>query len=136
MMSGIRGRNTKPERVIRSLLHREGFRFRIHAVELPGKPDLVLPRYRAAIFVNGCFWHGHDCRLFKWPSTRIEFWRMKISRNQANDAKVRQALRDAGWRVGVIWECALRGANKDLGDVTSRTGRWIRGKRDVLEIRE
>ena len=136
MMSGIRGRNTKPERVIRSLLHREGFRFRLHARDLPGKPDLILPRYNAAIFVNGCFWHGHDCRLFKWPGTRIEFWRMKIGRNQANDAKVRLALREAGWRVGTIWECALRGADKDLGKLTRQTGHWLRSKSGELEIRE
>ncbi len=79
MMSGIRGKNTKPELVIRSALHRAGYRFRLHTRSLPGKPDLVLPKYRAAIFVNGCFWHGHDCHLFKWPGTRKDFWRAKIT---------------------------------------------------------
>lgn len=136
MMSGIRGRNTKPERVVRSLLHREGFRFRLHAADLPGKPDVVLRRYRAVIFVNGCFWHGHECRLFKWPGTRVEFWRMKIGRNKANDEKVRKALQEAGWRIGVIWECSLRGADKDLDKLARKTGDWLRSKSDMLEIRE
>lgn len=120
MMAGIRGRNTKPEILIRSLLHRQGFRFRLHARNLPGKPDMVFPRYRAVIFVHGCFWHGHDCPLFKWPSTRPEFWREKIGRNQNNDNRTRTALITAGWRVGVVWECAIRGAGKDLEGVTRR----------------
>lgn len=125
MMSGIRGRNTKPEILIRSLLHRHGFRFRLDVRELPGRPDIVLPRYRAAVFVHGCFWHGHDCALFKWPATRPEFWRDKIARNRANDAKAIAALAAQGWRVAVIWECALRGASRDPQAVVDRLAAWL-----------
>ena len=125
MMAGIRGSNTKPEILIRSLLHRQGFRFRLHVRDLPGKPDIVFPRYHAVIFVHGCFWHGHDCPLFKWPGTRPEFWREKIVRNQNNDDRTRTALITAGWRVGVVWECAIRGAGKDLEGVTRRLADWL-----------
>lgn len=112
MMAGIRGKNTKPEIVVRKGLHALGFRFRIHDRKLPGKPDLVLPKYNAAIFVHGCFWHGHDCHLFKWPQSRIEFWREKILGNRANDEKALEALEKAGWRILVIWECALKGKTR------------------------
>jgi DNA mismatch endonuclease (patch repair protein) len=125
MMSGIRGRNTKPEILIRSLLHRRGFRFRLDARDLPGRPDIVLPRYHAVIFVHGCFWHGHDCHLFKWPQTRPDFWREKIGRNRANDAKAQAALRERGWRVATVWECALRGANRDIDGVLQRLVDWL-----------
>src|SRR4051812_22955527 len=91
MMAGIRGKNTKPEILIRGVLHKAGFRFRLHAKHLPGKPDLVLAKYHAAILVNGCFWHGHDCHLFRWPSTKKEFWRAKILKNRANDEKILEA---------------------------------------------
>jgi DNA mismatch endonuclease (patch repair protein) len=134
MMSGIRGRNTKPELLIRSLLHRRGFRFRLDARDLPGRPDIVLPRYGAVIFVHGCFWHGHDCPLFKWPQTRPDFWREKIGRNRANDEKSRAALLAAGWRVGVVWECALRGANRDLDGVLQRLVDWLHS--DLSELDE
>lgn len=108
-MSGIRGRNTKPELLIRSGLHRLGYRFRLHDRRLPGRPDLVFPSCRAVIEVKGCFWHGHDCHLFRWPGTRQEFWREKIASNIARDGRTRQALLDCGWRVGEVWECQLRG---------------------------
>ncbi|SIO22934.1 very short patch repair endonuclease [Paraburkholderia phenazinium] len=134
MMSGIRGRNTKPELLIRSLLHRRGFRFRLDARDLPGRPDIVLPRFGAVIFVHGCFWHGHDCPLFKWPQTRPDFWREKIGRNRANDERSRAALLAAGWRVGVVWECALRGANRDLDGVLQRLVDWLHS--DVSELDE
>lgn len=133
MMSGIRGRNTKPEILIRSLLHRHGFRFRLHASDLPGKPDIVLPRYHAVIFVHGCFWHGHDCPLFKWPGTRPDFWRDKIGRNQANDQKVREALLASGWRVGIVWECAIRGASKNIEAVAQSLADWLRGSTPFIE---
>ncbi|AUS41339.1 very short patch repair endonuclease [Ralstonia solanacearum] len=135
MMSGIRGRNTKPEILVRSLLHRQGFRFRLHVRELPGKPDIVLPRYHAAIFVHGCFWHGHDCPLFRMPGTREDFWRDKIGRNQANDQKAREALLADGWRVGVVWECAIRGAGKDLESVARHLGEWLRSEEKEAEVR-
>ncbi|AUT60103.1 very short patch repair endonuclease [Paraburkholderia terrae] len=135
MMSGIRGRNTKPEILIRSLLHRRGFRFRLDARDLAGRPDIVLPRYRAVIFVHGCFWHGHDCHLFKWPQTRPEFWRDKIGRNRANDAKAQAALLEAGWRVATVWECALRGANRDIDGVLQRLIDWLHGGAPLHEER-
>lgn len=135
MMAGIRGRNTKPEILIRSLLHRQGFRFRLHVRNLPGKPDMVFPRYRAVVFVHGCFWHGHDCPLFKWPDTRPEFWREKIGRNQSNDNRTRTALITAGWRVGVVWECAIRGAGKDLKGVTRRLADWLHSDVPFMEER-
>lgn len=112
MMSGIRGKNTKPEILIRSLLHRRGFRFRLHDKKLPGKPDIVLPRYRAVILIHGCFWHGHDCHLFKWPSSNEYFWKEKITRNKEVDRLAVTGLITLGWRVLTIWECSLKGKKR------------------------
>ncbi|MGB3461849.1 MAG: very short patch repair endonuclease [Rhodanobacter lindaniclasticus] len=107
MMSGIRGKNTKPELAVRSFLHRAGLRFRLHA-KLPGKPDLVLPKYRTVVFVHGCFWHRHeDCRYATTPTSNPEFWREKFAANVRRDARVRQQLEELGWRVLVIWSCQL-----------------------------
>jgi len=136
MMSRIRGRNTKPEILIRSLLHRQGFRFRLNVRDLPGKPDIVLPRFHAVVFVNGCFWHGHDCSLFKWPGTRPDFWRDKIERNQVNDLKVMSALRTNGWRIGIVWECSIRGKYKDVEGVVGSLADWIRSDIPFFEERE
>ena len=111
-MAGITGKNTKPELIVRKGLHAMGFRYRLHASNLPGKPDLVFPRYKAVIFVNGCFWHGHGCRLFKWPSTREKFWKEKITGTIERDKKKLAALQSEGWRTLVIWECALKGINR------------------------
>lgn len=128
MMSGIHGKNTKPELLVRKGLHSKGFRFRLHSTKVPGKPDLILPRYRAAIFVHGCFWHSHDCHLFKMPSTRPEFWKAKLERNRERDTEVRNALLEAGWRILVIWECALKGKNRiDMYDLLDRASAWISG---------
>ncbi len=135
MMSGIRGRNTKPEILIRSLLHRQGFRFRLHVRDLPGKPDIVLPRYHAVIFVHGCFWHGHDCPLFKWPGTRPDFWRDKIGRNRANDHKASEALLASGWRIGIVWECGIRGACKNSEGVAQSLADWLRSSTPFIEER-
>ncbi|ASV33059.1 DNA mismatch endonuclease Vsr [Candidatus Hamiltonella defensa] len=136
MMSGIRGRNTKPEILIRRLLHLHGFRFRLHVRDLPGKPDIVLPRYHAIVFVHGCFWHGHDCPLFKWPGTRPDFWREKIGRNQAKDNLVRESLLANGWRVGIVWECALRGAGKNIEGVAQSLSEWLRSVAPLIEVRQ
>lgn len=136
MMSGIRGRNTKPEILIRSLLHRQGFRFRLHKQDLPGKPDIVLPRFHAVVLVHGCFWHGHNCTLFKWPGTRTEFWREKIGRNQKNDQAVVNALHANGWRIGIIWECSIRGKNKDIERVARKLGEWLHSDAPFFEERE
>lgn len=105
MMSGIRGKDTKPELIVRSYLHRKGLRFRIHA-KLPGKPDLVFPRYRTVVFVHGCFWHRHEgCRYATTPASNSEFWQEKFATNVRRDAKVRLQLEELGWRVLVAWAC-------------------------------
>ena len=111
-MSRIRGRNTKPEMLVRRALHAYGYRFRLHQRDLPGKPDLVLPKWQTAIFVHGCFWHRHNCRYFKMPETREDFWREKIARNVERDIVARAALGANDWRTLAIWECALRGKGK------------------------
>lgn len=108
-MSRIRGRDTGPELLLRSLLHRAGFRFRLHAKQLPGRPDVVLPKYKAAIFVHGCFWHRHPgCRNATTPSTRREFWQEKFDGNVSRDARNRADLEAAGWTVLTVWECELK----------------------------
>lgn len=107
MMSGIRGRNTKPEVTVRKFLHRSGLRFRLYA-KLPGKPDLVFPKYRTAVLVHGCFWHRHEgCRYTTTPANNAAFWKEKFTSNVRNDAKVTRRLRELGWRVLVIWSCQL-----------------------------
>jgi DNA mismatch endonuclease (patch repair protein) len=111
-MSRIRSKDTRPEMTVRRMLHRLGFRYRLHRRELPGRPDIVLPRYRAAIFVHGCFWHGHNCSLFRMPTTRQEFWATKIAANRCRDGNAVSGLSDAGWRSLLIWECALRGRGR------------------------
>jgi DNA mismatch endonuclease (patch repair protein) len=135
MMSGIRAANTQPELAIRKGLHARGFRFRLHAKDVPGKPDLVLSRYRTAISVHGCFWHGHDCHLFRMPSTRPEFWSAKIDRNCARDAIVRSQLDESSWRYFVIWECALKGRTRlDFDDVMDKTEAFLRSNAATGEI--
>jgi DNA mismatch endonuclease (patch repair protein) len=125
MMSGIRGKNTRPELVVRSFLHRQGLRFRLH-VNLPGKPDLVFPRHRTALFVHGCFWHRHaGCRYATTPTSNAGFWRKKFQANVIRDEKVKKELRAAGWRVRVIWSCQLNEAKlrKLARDIPSAAGR-------------
>lgn len=107
-MAGIRDKNTKPELLVRRVLHKAGYRFRLHDKKLPGKPDLVLRKYKTVIFVNGCFWHRHGCKSFKWPQSRGGFWRNKIEKNVARDCKNYSALGDLGWKVIVVWECELK----------------------------
>lgn len=135
MMAGIRGRNTKPELLIRRGLHRLGYRFRLHDSRLPGTPDLVLPKYKAAIFVQGCFWHRHECALFKWPSSRPDFWKEKIAGNAQRDQKAIQVLLESGWRVAQIWECALKGANRrKLDDILNACEIWLFSPEATLTI--
>jgi DNA mismatch endonuclease (patch repair protein) len=135
-MSGIRGTDTAPELLLRKGLHRLGFRFRLHERRLPGKPDLVFPKFRAALFAHGCFWHGHNCPLFKWPSTREAFWKDKIEGNRIRDGHNAEALRHLGWRVGCVWECAMKGRNRLEPEAVLRScARWIRGTQTHLEIR-
>lgn len=136
MMAGIGSSNTKPEIVLRRALHALGFRFRLHDRKLPGTPDIVLPRYRAVVFVHGCFWHGHDCHLFKWPSTRPDFWKSKISKNREIDDRATQKLVAAGWRQAVVWECAIKGRTRvPLDEIASSIGDWLRSTDDNLEIK-
>jgi DNA mismatch endonuclease (patch repair protein) len=136
MMAGIRGKDTKPEILLRRGLHAQGFRYRLHDRSLPGAPDMVFPRYRAALFAHGCFWHGHDCHLFRWPASRKEFWEAKITRNREVDARSEIALAAAGWRLGVVWECALKGRTRlPLADVLERCVQWLRSDAPRLEIR-
>lgn len=108
-MSRIRGKDTKPELLIRKELHRRGFRYSLHRTDLPGKPDIILPKFNAVIQIHGCFWHGHTCHLFRWPKTRKEFWHNKINQNVNRDIKNKQKLNDHGWRILIIWECAIKG---------------------------
>ncbi len=123
MMAGIRGRDTKPEMVLRHALHALGFRYRLHVRKLPGKPDLVFPKFRAAVFVNGCFWHRHEgCRFTTTPATRPDFWKDKFEGNVARDRRNVLALMDLGWRVAIVWECALR---KDADAVAIELSKWL-----------
>lgn len=113
-MSRIRGKNTKPEMLVRQYLHALGLRYRLHAKGLPGKPDLVFAGLRTVVFVHGCFWHCHEgCRYFVVPKTRTDFWMNKIGRNVANDERQQQQLRSQGWRVLVVWECELRSPQRE-----------------------
>lgn len=111
-MSRIRSQNTKPELQIRKALHGMGFRYRLHDKKLPGSPDLVFPKHKAIIFVHGCFWHRHGCKLTTTPTTREDFWEAKFKANTERDKKNIQELQDTGWRVMVVWECKLKDSNK------------------------
>lgn len=108
-MSRIAGKDTKPEELVRKYLFSKGFRYRKNVRKLPGTPDLVVPKYRTVIFVNGCFWHGHEgCKYFVWPKSNAEFWRKKIETNISRDQRKEAQLRDMGWNVMIVWECELR----------------------------
>lgn len=136
MMAGIRGRDTRPELELRRALYRAGFRYRLHVRGLPGRPDLVLRKYNAVIFVHGCFWHGHDCRYFRLPSTRRDFWARKIRGNRVRDRRNTNALLAEGWRVMTVWECALRDQGAaSRHRVIGRLCRWLRGQVREGELR-
>lgn len=135
MMAGIRAKNTRPEMTVRRGLHTVGLRFRLHDRRLPGKPDLVFRKYGAVIFVNGCFWHGHECAKFKWPKSREEFWRTKIKRNRVNDLKNAEALSAIGWRTLVIWECAIKCRNESvLFEMFAQCRDWLKNGGDSMVI--
>lgn len=135
-MSGIRGFDTKPEMFLRRGLHARGFRYRLHERSLPGCPDLVFKGRDAVLFAHGCFWHGHDCPMFKWPKSRADWWREKIGRNKAKDARAEARLKAAGWRCGVVWECALKGPRRlPPEDVLKSCERWLLSSKLALEVR-
>ncbi len=132
MMSSIRGKNTQPELALRKALFYAGFRYRLHQRKLPGSPDLVFPKYRAALFVHGCFWHRHEgCRYTTMPKTNVAFWTLKFEGNVDRDMRSVAALRDAGWRVAVVWECALK---RSLDEVCEKVSDWLRGSEQLLTI--
>jgi len=122
-MSRIKGKDTKPELVVRSLLHKMGYRFRLHRKDLPGKPDIVLPKYNTVIFVHGCFWHRHKgCKYAYTPKSRVKFWKDKFDGNVKRDKNHRKQLKGLGWKLGVIWECEVE---KDLEKVKKRIRRLL-----------
>lgn len=135
-MSRIRGKDTKPEMLIRRGLHARGLRYRLHDRKLPGRPDLVFAKHQTAVFVHGCFWHAHGCALSKVPTTRREFWRTKLEGNAARDRKAVAALQAAGWRILVIWECALRGRGRlDEAEVLGQAVKFIvESAESLLEV--
>lgn len=134
MMSRIRGKDTAIERSLRQAIFAQGFRYRLHVVRLPGKPDIVFSKYRAVVFVHGCFWHGHSgCSLFHMPGTNTEFWKTKIIGNKARDAQAQEQLKSLGWRIATVWECALRG--KDAAAVAKQLGGWLEDGTSEMEIR-
>lgn len=112
LMARVRTRDTTPERIVRSVAHRLGFRFRLHVADLPGRPDMVFPSKHKVIFVHGCFWHRHTCKRGALPRSNIEFWREKLERNQSRDMEVIKSLRHSGWNVMVVWECETRDPEK------------------------
>lgn len=134
MMSGIRGKNTKPKLALRRALHSRGFRFQLHSSKIHGRPDLVLPKHRAVVFVHGCFWHQHEgCRYATVPATRPGFWRTKFDANTARDSAVRTRLLEDGWRVATVWECALR-KPEQASLATERLSAWLLTETDTLEL--
>ncbi|HXI88298.1 MAG TPA: DNA mismatch endonuclease Vsr [Parvularculaceae bacterium] len=126
VMRAVKGANTKPEVALRKALFARGFRYRLHAKELPGKPDLVFPKYRAVIFVHGCFWHGHNCaRGARTPATNRRYWTGKIERNRTRDKEHGRALAALGWRTHIVWECELR----DISLAADVAARWLKKRR-------
>ncbi len=136
MMSGIRSKNTKPELLLRKQLFARGFRYLINVKKLPGTPDIVLPMYNTVIFVHGCFWHGHDCRFFRLPATRTEFWTEKINKNRERDARALNELHALGWRICIVWECSLRGKKHTaaIQETVDTISGWLRSESVWLEI--
>lgn len=136
IMRAVRSKNTKPEIAVRRTLHALGFRFRLHRKDLPGSPDIVLPRWRAVVFVHGCFWHGHDCPKSTIPATRPEFWEAKFRRNIERDKQAKECLKAQGWRVVVLWECALVGRGRLPPDrVAEKLASFLQSQLIETEIR-
>ena len=135
-MSAIRSKNTLLEVSLRKALFAKGFRYRLHLKSLAGKPDLFFPKYSAVLFIHGCFWHGHDCRLFRMPSTNTEKWSVKINGNRQRDARNIASLMDNGYRVGILWECAVRNkTNEEFALVIGVASSWLSGSDVFWEFR-
>jgi DNA mismatch endonuclease, patch repair protein len=132
MMASIKGRDTKPETILRKALHRRGLRYRLHASELPGRPDIVLPRHRAAVLVHGCFWHRHGCRLTSTPASNSDFWQAKFASTVERDARQMRQLVELGWRVATVWECALRHDGPDV--VANTVAEWLASTATSIDI--
>lgn len=133
MMSAIRGKDTRPEMFLRRAMHTAGFRYRLHRKDLPGTPDMVFSRYRAVIFVHGCFWHRHPgCRFTSTPATRPDFWNAKFKRNVERDLANRKELTKAGWRVGIVWECTLK--ERRPPDIVDAISAWLKSDKKFLEF--
>ncbi|MFD0870722.1 very short patch repair endonuclease [Paenibacillus residui] len=125
IMRKVTGKNTKPEIIVRRLLHRMGYRFRLHRSDLPGKPDIVLPKYKTVIFIHGCFWHGHEgCARSKLPATNRDFWEKKIAKNKVRDKEVFNQLEELGWRVLIIWSCEIQ--KKKMGILSRRLEKYLK----------
>ena len=136
IMASISAKDTKPEIKIRHALHRRGFRYRLHAKSLPGKPDLVFKKFNAVVFVNGCFWHGHNCPLFRMPSSNRSYWTQKIDANRKRDTKNNKQLLDLNWRILTIWECSMKGSDKlDFDLLILLVENWLMGDSRTMEIR-
>ncbi|SCX59256.1 very short patch repair endonuclease [Variovorax sp. EL159] len=136
MMSGIRGRDTKIEMVVRKALHARGLRYRLNNRSLPGRPDIAFMAAKAAVLMHGCFWHGHDCSFFRLPASNTEFWREKIDANRARDARTLDALHALGWRTATIWECAIRGRPmEEFASLLDCLENWVRVGAGHLELR-
>ena len=134
MMARIKGKDTKPELVLRRALHARGFRYRLHSKTVTGRPDLVFPKHHAIVFVHGCFWHRHEgCRYTTTPSTRPEFWQAKFDANVARDRSVQDQLLDAGWRVATVWECALR-RSEETALAANLLAAWLRSSAAEIQI--
>ncbi|MBT9096583.1 very short patch repair endonuclease [Methylovulum psychrotolerans] len=132
-MAAIRSKNTRPEQWVRSALHRQGFRFRLHSKTLPGSPDLVLRKYHAVVFINGCFWHQHEgCKGGHIPATRAEFWAQKFARNTARDQKVLYQLKVLGWRAAIVWECGLKKRVRE--DTLRHLVAWLGSSAEYFEM--
>ena len=133
-MARIRSKNTKPEMTVRRAVHAAGFRYVLHDRRLPGHPDIVMPRHHVVVFVHGCFWHGHACRFFRLPGTHAAFWSSKIARNRERDAAAIGALLVGGWRVAIVWECALRSGEATREKSMARLIHWLASGRKRIEV--
>lgn len=135
VMSRVGSKDTKPELLIRQGLHALGFRYRLHVKDLPGKPDVVFPRYNSLIFINGCFWHGHCCNLYRFPKSNINYWKDKISRNIERDRSNIKSLADDGWRILIVWECATKGRTRlPIEKVLQNVSDWLLSEIRYFEI--